>query len=81
MPLQTQTQLFGGAAGAQHEGLGPLDAAQFFSSEDSVNVYIDKAGPLGQVRKILGYVKRNSTAITTDTGAINCSRRQGINRD
>lgn len=66
-PPETTVQLFGGAAGT-HEGLGPLDVAEFFSSEDSSNVYIDKSGPLGRIRKILGYLAQNS-AITTDTGA------------
>ncbi len=66
-PLPMQTQQFGGAAGT-HEGLGPLDVAEFFSSEDSQNVYIEKSGPLGAIKKIKGYVAQNGTAITTDTG-------------
>ena len=64
--LESQVQYFGGSGAGAHEGVGPLDVVDFYSSEDSVNVYIEKGGPLGQVKKILGYLKRNATPIVTD---------------
>ncbi len=67
-PIPTTIQLFGGASGGSHEGLGALDVAEFYSSEDSINVYVEKSGPLGQVKKILGYLAQNASKITTDTG-------------
>ena len=66
--VESQVQYFGGTGGGAHEGVGPLDVVDFYSSEDSINVYIEKGGPLGQVKKILGYLKQNASPITTNTG-------------
>ena len=66
--VESQVQYFGGSGGGAHEGIGPIDVVDFYSSEDSINVYIEKGGPLGQIKKILGYTAQNATPITTDTG-------------
>lgn len=64
MPEPIITQTFAGFRGDSEDvsvGLLP----EIFSSSESENVEIDK---LGEIVKILGYAKANSSAITTNTG-------------
>ena len=65
MPIPLTVQLFDAFLGTQ-EGIHSIILPDIFSSGGSKNVYIDK---FGRVRRILGYAKNNSSAITTDTGA------------
>lgn len=64
MSLPIITQTFQGFRG-DHEDLSIALIPDIFSPSESQNVEIDK---LGEIVKILGYAKKNSAAITTDTG-------------
>lgn len=64
MPVPLKIQLFDAFLGSQ-EGIHSLILPDIFSSGGSKNLYIDK---YGRAKKILGYAKQNSAAITTDTG-------------
>lgn len=64
MALPIQTQLFDAFLGTQ-EGVHSIILPDIFSSGGSKNVYMDK---YARVKRILGYIKQNSTAVTTDTG-------------
>ena len=48
------------------EGIHSIILPDVFSSGGSVNLWIDK---YGRAKKISGYAKTNTTAVTTDTGA------------
>ena len=61
-PIQTQT--FTVFLGTQ-EGIHSVALPSIYSSSGSKNLWIDK---LGRAKKILGYSKQNSSAITTNTG-------------
>jgi hypothetical protein len=61
-PIQTQT--FTVFLGTQ-EGIHSVALPVIYSSSGSRNLWIDK---LGRAKKILGYSKQNSSAITTNTG-------------
>ena len=61
-PIQTQT--FSVFLGTQ-EGIHSVALPAIYSSSGSRNLWIDK---LGRAKKILGYSKQNSSAITTNTG-------------
>ncbi len=62
-PIQTQT--FTVFLGTQ-EGIHSVALPTIYSSSGSRNLWIDK---LGRAKKILGYAKQNSSAVTTNTGA------------
>lgn len=59
-----QVQLFNAFLGTE-EGIHSIILSDIFSPGGSINLYIDK---YGRAKKILGYAKANSSAITTDTG-------------
>jgi len=61
-PIQTQT--FSVFLGTQ-EGIHSVALPSIYSSSGSRNLWIDK---LGRAKKILGYSKQNSSAVTTNTG-------------
>ena len=61
-PIQTQT--FTVFLGTQ-EGIHSVALPTIYSSSGSRNLWIDK---LGRAKKILGYTKQNSSAVTTNTG-------------
>ena len=61
-PIQTQT--FTVFLGTQ-EGIHSVALPTIYSSSGSRNLWIDK---LGRAKKILGYAKQNSSAVTTNTG-------------
>lgn len=65
MAIPTQVQLFDAFLGSA-EGVHSIILPDIFSSGGSKNVYIDK---FGRVKKIDGYAKQNSSALTTNTGA------------
>ncbi len=65
MPIPLRTQLFDAFLG-QQEGIHSIILPDIFSSGGSKNLYIDK---FGRAKKIDGYSKANSSAVTTDTGA------------
>ncbi len=62
-PIQTQT--FTVFLGTQ-EGIHSVALPSIYSSSGSRNLWIDK---LGRAKKIHGYSKQNSSAVTTNTGA------------
>ena len=62
-PIQTQT--FTVFMGTQ-EGIHSVALPVIYSSSGSRNLWIDK---LGRAKKILGYSKQNSSAVTTNTGS------------
>lgn len=64
MPVPLQIQLFDAFLGTG-EGIHSLILPDVFSSGGAKNVFIDK---YGRCKKISGYTKQNSSAITTDTG-------------
>ena len=64
MPVPLKTQLFEAFLGEQ-EGVHSLILPDIFSSGGSKNIFMDK---YGRAKKIDGYTKQNSTAITTNTG-------------
>jgi len=61
-PIQPQT--FSVFLGTQ-EGIHSVALPSIYSSSGSRNLWIDK---LGRAKKILGYSKQNSSAVTTNTG-------------
>jgi len=61
-PIQTQT--FTVFLGTQ-EGIHSVALPTIYSSSGSRNLWIDK---LGRAKKIFGYAKQNSSAVTTNTG-------------
>ena len=64
MPYPITTQTFTVFMGTQ-EGIHSVALPSIYSSSGSRNLWIDK---LGRAKKILGYSKQNSSAVTTDTG-------------
>ena len=64
MAYPIQTQVFTVFMGTQ-EGIHSVALPAIYSSSGSRNLWIDK---LGRAKKILGYAKQNSSAITTNTG-------------
>jgi hypothetical protein len=64
MPIPLQMQLFDAFLGEQ-EGIHSLILPDIFSSGGSKNIYMDK---FGRAKKIDGYSKQNSSAITTNSG-------------
>ena len=64
MPYRIQTQTFSVFLGTQ-EGIHSVALPAIYSSSGSRNLWIDK---LGRAKKILGYSKQNSSAVTTNTG-------------
>ena len=65
MPYPIQTQVFSVFLGTQ-EGIHSVALPTIYSSSGSRNLWIDK---LGRAKKILGYSKQNSSAVTTNTGS------------
>ena len=64
MAYPIQTQVFTVFMGTQ-EGIHSVAHPAIYSSSGSRNLWIDK---LGRAKKILGYAKQNSSAVTTNTG-------------
>ena len=64
MAYPVQTQVFTVFLGTQ-EGIHSVALPSIYSSSGSRNLWIDK---LGRAKKILGYSKQNSSAVTTNTG-------------
>tara|TARA_R100000306_G_scaffold61950_1_gene66300 strand:- start:488 stop:2548 length:2061 start_codon:yes stop_codon:yes gene_type:complete len=64
MAYPIQLQIFTTFMGTQ-EGIHSVALPAIFSSSGSRNLWIDK---LGRAKKILGYTKKNSSAVTTNTG-------------
>jgi hypothetical protein len=64
MPYPIQTQVFSVFMGTQ-EGIHSVALPAIYSSSGSRNLWIDK---LGRAKKILGYAKQNTSAVTTNTG-------------
>jgi hypothetical protein len=64
MAVPTRTQLFDAFLGSQ-EGIHSIILPDIFSSGGSKNLFIDK---FGRAKKISGYSKQNSSALTTNTG-------------
>ena len=64
MAYPIQTQVFTVFMGTQ-EGIHSVALPAIYSSSGSRNLWIDK---LGRAKKILGYSKQNSSAVTTNTG-------------
>lgn len=62
---QLRTRLFDAFLGHE-EGIHSVILPAIFSSGGSYNVYIDK---YARVKKMPGYARQNSSALTTDTGA------------
>jgi len=65
MPYPIQAQVFSVFLGT-HEGIHSVALPAIYSSSGSRNLWIDK---LGRAKKILGYSKQNSSAVTTNTGS------------
>ena len=65
MAYPIQLQIFTTFMGTQ-EGIHSVALPDIFSSSGSRNLWIDK---LGRAKKILGYTKKNSSAVTTNTGS------------
>jgi hypothetical protein len=65
MPYPIQTQTFSVFMGTQ-EGIHSVALPAIYSSSGSRNLWIDK---LGRAKKVLGYSKQNSSAVTTNTGS------------
>mgnify|MGYP003637423553 CR=1 FL=1 len=65
MAYPIQTQVFSVFMGTQ-EGVHSVALPSIYSSSGSKNLWIDK---LGRAKKIHGYSKQNSSAVTTNTGA------------
>ena len=65
MPYPIITQTFSVFLGTQ-EGIHSVALPAIYSSSGSRNLWIDK---LGRAKKILGYSKQNSSAVTTNTGS------------
>jgi hypothetical protein len=64
MAYPIQTQVFTVFMGTQ-EGIHSVALPSIYSSSGSRNLWIDK---LGRAKKVLGYAKQNSSAVTTNTG-------------
>jgi len=64
MGYPIQTQVFSVFLGTQ-EGIHSVALPAIYSSSGSRNLWIDK---LGRAKKIHGYSKQNSSAVTTNTG-------------
>ena len=64
MAYPIQTQVFTVFLGTQ-EGIHSVALPAIYSSSGSRNLWIDK---LGRAKKMLGYAKQNSSAVTTNTG-------------
>ena len=64
MAYPIQTQVFSVFMGTQ-EGIHSVALPAIYSSSGSRNLWIDK---LGRAKKILGYAKQNTSAVTTNTG-------------
>jgi hypothetical protein len=73
MAIPVQVQLFDAFLGTQ-EGIHSIILPDIFSSGGSKNVYIDK---FGRTKKISGYTKQNSSALTTNTGG-SAARFRGL---
>jgi len=71
MPYPITTQTFTVFMGTQ-EGIHSVALPSIYSSSGSRNLWIDK---LGRAKKILGYSKQNSSAVTTNTGGAATSLR------
>jgi hypothetical protein len=65
MAYPIQTQVFSVFLGTQ-EGIHSVALPSIYSSSGSRNLWIDK---LGRAKKIHGYSKQNSSAVTTNTGS------------
>ena len=65
MAIPLQVQLFDAFLGTQ-QGVHSIILPDIFSSGGSKNLFIDK---YGRAKKVSGYARQNSTAVTTDTGA------------
>ena len=65
MGYPIQTQVFSVFLGTQ-EGIHSVALPAIYSSSGSQNLWIDK---LGRAKKIHGYSKQNSSAVTTNTGS------------
>jgi len=65
MSYPIQTQVFSVFLGTQ-EGIHSVALPAIYSSSGSRNLWIDK---LGRAKKIPGYSKQNSSAVTTNTGS------------
>ena len=65
MSVPIQVQLFDAFLGEQ-QGIHSIILPDIFSSGGSKNLFIDK---YGRAKKVSGYAKQNSSAVTTDTGA------------
>ena len=65
MSIPIQVQLFDAFLGSQ-EGIHSIILPDVFSSGGSKNLWIDK---YGRCKKVQGFAKQNSSAVTTDTGA------------
>ena len=65
MAFPLQVQLFDAFLGEQ-QGIHSIILPDIFSSGGSKNLWMDK---FARARKIDGYAKQNSSAVTTDTGA------------
>ena len=65
MAYPIQTQVFSVFLGTQ-EGIHSVALPSIYSSSGSRNLWIDK---LGRAKKIDGYSKQNSSAVTTNTGS------------
>ena len=65
MGYPIQKQAFTAFLGTQ-EGIHSVILPSIYSSSGSKNLYIDK---FGRARKILGYAKKNASAVTTNTGS------------
>jgi len=64
MAYPIHTQVFTVFMGTQ-EGIHSVALPEIYSSSGSRNLWIDK---LGRAKKVLGYAKQNSSAVTTNTG-------------
>jgi hypothetical protein len=65
MAYPIQTQVFSVFLGTQ-EGIHSVALPSIYSSSGSRNLWIDK---LGRAKKVHGYSKQNSSAVTTNTGS------------
>ena len=64
MPIPLSVQLFDSFKGTQ-EGIHSVILPDIFSTGGSKNLFMDK---YARAKKISGYTKQNSSAVTTDTG-------------
>lgn len=73
MAVPLTVQLFDAFLG-EAEGIHSVILPDVFSSSGSKNLWLDK---YGRTKRILGYAKRNETAVTTDTGG-SATRMRGL---